>query len=405
MTIRARMTLWYAGILLVSVMIIAGYSFLELRHRQREAQREAELIIKHQRQSRMDWEDNLDLEEQIYSKGNINWKDVVDLSLWIGLPAALLSIVGGWWLMRKAFAPLNLLTDKAERIHEYNLHEKLVRSGNGDELDRLTEVFNAMTARLDDSFQRIRDFTLHASHELKTPLTVLHGEMEAALTTETLNEAQRERLVRQLDEVQRLARIVDKLSLLARADAGLIETEIEPVQLDEMLRDTLADTQILAKPANIQVRMSICEPAVIQGDRHLLRELLLNLADNAVKYNCPNGTVEFSLRRNEDNVELKISNSGKGIPPAALPRVFDRFFRGDSSHSSVADGCGLGLSIAQWITAAHGGRLSLESVPAQRTVAKMVFPLASLKGAKPAKRQTESTQEDGEETEFRDSSA
>ena len=399
------MTWWYAGILLISVFSIAGYAFFELRHRETEAQREAEMLARRDRQNRLEWEENLDAEEQIYAKGTINWKDVVDVALWIGLPAAILSILGGWWLMHKALSPLTTLTDKAEKIHEHNLHEKLMRTGSGDELDRLTEVFNSMTGRLGSSFQRIRDFTLHASHELKTPLTVLHGEMEAALTTEPLNEAQRERLVRQLDEVQRLARIVDKLSLLARADAGLIETEIEPVQLDEMLRDTLADTQILAKPANIQVRMSICEPAVIQGDRHLLRELLLNLADNAVKYNCPNGTVEFSLRRNEDNVELKISNSGKGIPPAALPRVFDRFFRGDSSHSSVADGCGLGLSIAQWITAAHGGRLSLESVPAQRTVAKMVFPLASLKGAKPAKRQTESTQEDGEETEFRDSSA
>ena len=375
------MTLWYAGILLISVSSIAGYAFLELHRRDAEARKEAELLARHDRQNRMEWEENLDVEEQIYAKGSIDWKDVVDVSLWIGFPAAILSIVGGWWLMRKAFAPLGLLTDKAEKIQEYNLHEKLMPSGSGDELDRLTEVFNNMTARLDSSFQQIRDFTLHASHELKTPLTVLHGEMENALVEEPLSPAQRERLARQLDEIQRLARIVDSLSLLAKADAGLIETEREPVQLDEIVRDTVADTQLLGKSANIQVQMAACEPAIIQGDRHLLRELLLNLADNAIKYNRPNGNVEFSLRRHLDNVELKISNSGTGISAEDLPRVFDRFFRGDSSHSLADDGSGLGLSIAQWIAAVHGGKLSLESVPGQQTIAKMVFPLSSRLGA------------------------
>ena len=374
MTIRTRMTLWYAGILLISVLLIAGYSIIELRHRQEEAQKEAELIAKRDQKARPDWEENLAVEERIYAGSTMNWKDVVDLSLWIGLPAAVLSIVGGWWLMRKAFAPLAILTDKAEKIHEDTLHEKLVRSGSGDELDRLTEVFNSMTARLDSSFQRIREFTLHASHELKTPLTVLHAEIETALVGEPLSETQRERLARQLDELQRLGKMVDGLTLLTRADTGQIEMDREPVQLDEILRDTFADTQMLAKPANIHVQMTACESATIQGDRHLLRQLLLNLADNAIKYNQPDGIVEFSLRRNVANVELKISNSGKGIAPEALPRVFDRFFRGDSSHNSAVDGCGLGLSIAQWIAAAHGGKLSLESAPAQQTIAKLVLP-------------------------------
>ena len=142
-----------------------------------------------------------------------------------------------------------------------NLHEKLARTGSGDELDRLTEVFNGMTARLDSSFQRVREFTLHASHELKTPLTVLHAEMETALVGEPLSEAQRERLARQLDEVQRLGKIVDGLTLLARVDAGQIEMESEPVQLDEIVRDTFADTQILAKSSNIQVQMTACDSA------------------------------------------------------------------------------------------------------------------------------------------------
>ena len=132
------------------------------------------------------------------------------------------------------------------------MREPLPRTGNGDELDRLTEVFNAMTARLDDSFQRIREFTLHASHELKTPLTVLRGEMETALRDESLSAAERERAASQLDELRRLAQIVDGLTLLTKADAGQIALKLEPVRLDELVRDNFADAQILAEPHGIQ---------------------------------------------------------------------------------------------------------------------------------------------------------
>src|SRR5207253_2312949 len=120
----------------------------------------------------------------------------------------------------------------------------------------------------------------------------------------------------------------------------------EPLALDEIVRDVFADALILAKPANISVTIFQCEPAQILGDRHRLRQLLLNLADNAIKYNQPGGSVEFSLQRDGANVELKISNTGAGITPEILPHVFDRFFRGDASHNTTVDGCGLGLSIA-----------------------------------------------------------
>ena len=215
----------------------------------------------------------------------------------VGLPAVLLGLLGGWWLTRRALAPVAELTEAITRIHERNLREPLPRTGNGDELDRLTEVFNAMLARLDDSFNRIREFTLHASHELKTPLTVLCGETETALRDESLPPAERERAASQLDELRRLARIVDGLTLLAKADAGQVALKLEPVRLDELVRDNFADAQILAEPQHIQVELTACEEITVRGDRHRLRQLLLNLADNAVKYNQPQGRVTMSLRR------------------------------------------------------------------------------------------------------------
>ncbi len=232
-----------------------------------------------------------------------------------------------------------------------------------------------MLARLDDSFNRIREFTLHASHELKTPLTILCGETETMLRDESLSAAERERAASQLDELRRLARIVDGLTLLAKADAGQVALKLEPVRLDELVRDNFADAQILAEPQGIGVELTVCEEITVRGDRHRLRQLLLNLADNAVKYNQPQGHVTMSLRRAGDTAEFTIANTGPGVAAESLPRVFDRFYRGDPAHSHEVDGCGLGLSIAKWIVSAHKGTIQIESAPAQLTTVTVRLPL------------------------------
>ena len=233
-----------------------------------------------------------------------------------------------------------------------------------------------MTARLADSFQRIREFTMHASHELKTPLTVLHGEIETELNQGELSPVHREKILGQLDEIQRLTRIVDGLTLLTKADAGQVELNFAPLALDEIMNDVFADAQILARPANLSVSLAVCEKITINGDRHRLRQLLLNLTDNAVKYNQSGGTVEFSLRRDGVVAELKIANTGRGIPPEILPRVFERFYRGDVAHSSAPDGCGLGLSIAEWIVRAHHGDIRIAST-GDRTTVTIRLPIAT----------------------------
>jgi signal transduction histidine kinase len=268
------------------------------------------------------------------------------------------------------------LTEAVEKIHERNLAAPLPRTGNGDELDRLTEVFNAMTARLDGSFQRIREFTLHASHELKTPLTILRGELETALTENQPGPAQRERLASQIDEIERLTKIVDGLTLLTKADAGQIALKCEPLRLDELVRESFADAKILAQPQKIEARLDACDEITVIGDRHRLRQLLLNLADNAVKYNRPGGTVDFSLRRDGKSAELKITNTGTGLAKELQPRVFERFFRGDASHNHTIEGCGLGLSIAQWIVTAHHGEIHFTSEPDKLTTVSVRLPLA-----------------------------
>ena len=352
MTIRKRLTLWYAAVMFVTLLAMGALTYHEFA---------PDPVPEHAS----------DIESD---EGDM--KEMLHILFWCGVPPALLALAGGWWLMRRALTPVTVLTAAAEKIHEGNLSRQLPRSGNGDELDRLTEVFNAMTARLAGSFQRIREFTLHASHELKTPLTVLHGELETELSQAALPPVAREKILSQLDEIQRLTKIVDGLTLLTKADAGQIELKFEPLVLDEIVRDVFADTQILARPSNLSVNLAACEKLSVAGDRHRLRQLLLNLADNAVKYNRPSGAIEFSLRRDGAEAELKISNTGKEIPPEILPRVFERFFRGDPAHKTAVDGCGLGLSIAQWIVSAHRGGIHIASADNNTTVT-IRLPLAS----------------------------
>ncbi len=295
------------------------------------------------------------------------------------IPTVLLIMINAYWILTKILSPINHLTQTIERIHEGNLHERLPCKKNGDELDRLTEVFNSMTTRLDNSFQRIREFTLHASHELKTPLTIMHGELETTLQDSTLTKLQVEHLASQLEEVQRLTKIVDSLTLLAKADAGLIQFDYQSVPLDLLIQEIFADAQVLADSAEVEVKLSCCDHLMVIGDRQRLRQLLLNLIDNAIKYNHAHGTVTLALRRTDKSAEIQIANSGAGVPIELQPRLFERFFRCYQSHSTKVEGCGLGLSLAQWIATAHNGKIQLTSQPNQLTTVTVHLPLANEK--------------------------
>jgi signal transduction histidine kinase len=334
MSIRTRLTIWYGGILLVSLFVMAAVLYHEWGEQVRAQQAKAQ-------------------PEPV-------WEEVGETLLYYGAPTAIVLLVGGWIILGRALSPITALTRAADRIDLNNLKERLPSTGHGDELDRLANVFNAMMTRLESSYASVRDFTLHASHELKTPLTIMHAELESALR-EGIDGTQRQLFANQLDEIQRLSRIVDGLSLLSKADAGQAVLHREPVRLDELVRDSIADTQMLARANHIEVDLLKCQEVTVLGDRHRLRQLLLNLGDNAVKYNQPKGRINVSLLRQNGTAELSIANTGAGIPPEKLPFVFDRFFRGDASHSNEVEGCGLGLSIAQWIVKAHGGDIRIDS--------------------------------------------
>lgn len=355
MTIRTRLTVWYTVIIFSSLVIIGTMSYYELLVEPRHHESQA---------GKRDERETPDPDA---------FEDIATIVLACGLPG-LLAIVGGWWLTRKALAPVGELVEAAERINDRNLNHPLPRTGNGDELDRLAEVLNRMTARLHTSFVRDREFALHASHELKTPLTILCGETETELADESLTAEQRERAVSRMEEYRRLSRIVSGLTLLAKADAGQIRLAKEPVRFDELVREVFADAQILAQSANLEVKLAACERSVLVGDRNRLRQLLLNLLDNAVKYNVRDGRITMGLLHTGNKMEFVMTNTGAGIPGDILPRVFERFFRGDAAHSSEIEGCGLGLSIAQWIVSAHEGEIKIASEPAKETSVTVWLP-------------------------------
>jgi len=353
MTLRRRILLYYSITLSLSLVIVGYWSWFEF-HEQRNVALHGgvEAALKH---------DPL--------------LETAEIILFGGLPAILLGIIGGGLLMRRSLRPIEDLTVVLEKTDASNLAEPVSRSGNGDELDRMAAVFNGMKQRLGVSFTQAREFTLHASHELKTPLTIMHGTLEQMLGDAVTPTTHRDRVASMLEEVQRLSSIVGQLTFLAKADAGLLTLADETVALDELVRDLTEDTTMLAANANITVTLSHCEPVKVSGDRMRLRQLLLNLADNAVKHNQPNGSIALSLRFQDQHAVFQITNTGPVLVPELRARVFERFFRGDAAHGTTVEGSGLGLSIAQSITQAHGGSIVMDTTADGYTCITFRLPL------------------------------
>lgn len=298
----------------------------------------------------------------------------IEIGMFVAIPVL---FAMGWWLVRKSLRPLGELASGVERFNAQTLGQRMPRSFNGDEVDRMAAAFNAMAGRLEQSFQQIREFTLHASHELKTPLTVMRSQLETSLARETaLTDSQRAALESLHEEVLRLAKIVDGLTLLTKADAGMVALERKPVQFDELVREAAEDAEVLAQPGGIKVQLTRCDAAMVIGDRHRLRQVLLNLVDNAVKYNDTGGRVEISLQRDGEFAELVVTNTGKGIEPELLGRVFERFARGDEAQGKAMEGCGLGLTIARWVVEAHNGLIRIASEPGRTTSVAVRLPIA-----------------------------
>jgi heavy metal sensor kinase len=300
------------------------------------------------------------------------------LVLLVSLPAALAVALGGGWLLAgHALRPVDAITLAAQRIAAGDLTQRLTVSPSPDEIGRLASTFNDMIARLEASFRQVRQFSADASHELRTPLTVMKGETELALRHSRPSEDYKLVLESNLEEIDQMARIVDELLFLSRTDLGEVAIESLPVRLDTLVEDVQRQAVVLGQERDVPVTVGTVAPAVVRGDELRLRELLLNLVDNAVKYSHPGGKVELSLVRDGAAVRLTVADQGIGIPPEAHARIFDRFYRTDAARAHDPKGTGLGLSICKWIVEAHHGRIEVQSKPGEGSRFTVVLPLAS----------------------------
>jgi two-component system OmpR family sensor kinase len=299
--------------------------------------------------------------------------------LLVTVPVALVAaLAGGWFLAGRALRPVEAITVAAQRIAAGDLSQRLTVRRSSDEVGQLASTFNEMIARLDTSFRQIRQFSTDASHELRTPLTVLKGETELALRRPRSGEDYRLVLESSLEEIDRMTRIVDELLFLSRADLGEVKMESVPVRLDALVEDIHRQATLLGQEHHVQVTPGTVTPATVQGDEFRLRELFLNLVDNAIKYSRPNGKVEISLMSEAGTARLSVSDHGIGIEPEVQARIFDRFYRTDAARAHAKKGTGLGLSICKWIAEAHHGRIEVQSSPGEGSKFTVVLPLAPL---------------------------
>jgi heavy metal sensor kinase len=281
--------------------------------------------------------------------------------LLLGLPAAVaLAGIGGYGLARRALAPVDRMAERARSINAEQLNARLPVDNPDDELGRLATVFNQTFARLESSFQRMRHFTADASHELRTPLTAMRSVGEVGLRGRRDETAYREIIGSMLEEVDRLALLVDRLLMLSRADTGEAKLSVDVVDLPALAQEVAEQLGVLAEEKDQSIQLNFSDVGRWMGDRVVLRQALLNLVDNAIKYSPNGGRIEIRVAELDDRTIIDVSDTGPGIPAELQSRIFDRFYRVDKARSRENGGTGLGLAIAKWAVEVNGGQLTLE---------------------------------------------
>ncbi|HEX7653744.1 MAG TPA: ATP-binding protein, partial [Verrucomicrobiae bacterium] len=284
------------------------------------------------------------------------------LQLAFGLPLAVIIIAGGgYYLLRRALTPVGQITQAAETITQHNLSERLPVARTDDELAALAMSLNRMIARLDEAFQNSKRFVADASHDLRTPLTILRGELETLSEDRRLEPEVRGRIESMLEEAVHLSKIVEQLFTLSRLDAGEARTEWTKFDLAELARSTTEQMNLLAEDKGILVTCQAEQSLMVEGDRVRLKQVIVNLLDNAIKYSRAAGTVQVRVHGVNGHAELEVVDDGIGIPAEALPHVFERFYRVDQVRASSAESAGLGLSIVKSICTAHQAEVEAAS--------------------------------------------
>jgi heavy metal sensor kinase len=303
----------------------------------------------------------------------------------VGMPLIVaIAIGGGYLLTRRAMRNVDEITGQAEHISSNNLSERLPAFQTGDELERLTIALNRMMERLDDAFQHIKRFSADVSHELRTPLTIIRGELEAAVQHEHLTPELLDLVGSALEETERLRTIVEQLLVVSRLDAGDAQMEKVPLDLGQLATSTAEQMLLLAEEKSITVRCDAQSGVEVEGDPSRLKQVVVNLLDNAIRYTGEGGSISVSAAKQDGWATLTVTDNGAGIPPEALPHVFERFYRADKARSRYSGGSGLGLAIVKAICTAHRGDVEITSTEGVgTTVTIRLLPATGHKTAGP----------------------
>ncbi|MBI4323422.1 MAG: HAMP domain-containing protein [Candidatus Omnitrophica bacterium] len=287
----------------------------------------------------------------------------------------LLASFGAWLVLNRALTPLKEVIQTAQAIQANDCSQRLRVPTTGDEVQALAETFNAMLERLHRSFAQMRRFISDASHELRTPLAVLKGEVELELKSHPASEDRcQETLATCAHEISRMSRLVETLLFLSHAEAEKIALELKPIRLDRVIGAMAEEARILAEAKRLQIDVVNDSRLVVRADEMRLKQLLLNLLDNAIKYTPAGGRIIVGCRADHGQAALTVTDTGIGIAARHLPRIFDRFYRVDSARSRADGSYGLGLSICQWIAEAHGGSIEVDSLPGQGSTFRVRLP-------------------------------
>ena len=305
------------------------------------------------------------------------------LTLVLGMPLIITAaVIGGVLMMKRALRPLDEITHTAETITSRNFGERLPVVKTGDEIERLATALNRMMARLEDSFQHISRFSADVSHELRTPLTILRGELESLTEFRQLPSGALETIGSALEEIARLSQIVNQLLEISRLEAGQATKELAVVNVGDLAISTAEQMRLLADEKSIHLEYLVSSDVHVEGNAALLKQIVVNLLDNAIKYTPEEGSVELRVEIRGNKALLEVRDTGMGIPADSLPHICERFYRADKARSRHSGGAGLGLSIVKSICAALGGELSIFSSEGEGTRVRIEIPRA--KGKVPA---------------------
>jgi heavy metal sensor kinase len=311
-------------------------------------------------------------EEPIFSRlRELLWASVVVLPVMLGI-----AWLAGYGLARRALTPIQQMARRAQEITPEKLHARLPNDDTDDELGQLARVFNVTLGRLEEAFEQLRRFTSDASHELRTPLAMIRSVGEVGLQKDGTRAEYRDIVGSMLEEVNRLTSLVDNLLTISRADSGHIQLQRTVVPVMALAREAVGLFEILIEEKSQRAILEGDEQLQIEGDRIVLRQALVNIVHNAVKYSPAGEVISVRVGNGSGNrVSIEIQDNGPGIPAEDQPKVFDRFYRVDKARWRESGGAGLGLSIAKWAVEAHGGTIALSSEPNKGCTFRVTLPM------------------------------